>query len=128
MKSRRSKSHTQQHVPTNPRNQHGYCIAAMILLSEFPRYGTRIASRSVEPHEGGGRVVLNNLSEQIRECYRHADDCARKAAAQTDPKLKADFLDSERRWLVLAQSYEFTERLTDFSGETKRNVDKLPRV
>jgi hypothetical protein len=72
--------------------------------------------------------VLNNLSEQIRECYRHAEDCARKAAAQTDPKIKADFLDSERRWLVLAQSYEFTERLTDFSGETKRNADKLPKV
>ena len=32
----------------------------------------------------------------------------------------------ERRWLFLARSYEFTERLTDFSGETKRNVDKLP--
>jgi hypothetical protein len=76
----------------------------------------------------GGRVVLNNLSEQIRECYRHAEDCARKATSQTDPQTKADFLDLERRWLLLAQSYEFTERLHDFSGETKRNVDQLPRV
>jgi len=73
----------------------------------------------------GGRVVLNNLSKQICECYRHAEDCARKAAAQTDPKIKADFLDSERRWLVLAQSYEFTERLTDFSDETKRVLSEL---
>jgi hypothetical protein len=76
----------------------------------------------------GGRVVLNNLSEQIRECYRHAEDCARKATSQTDPQTKADFLDLERRWLLLAQSYEFSERLHDFSGETKRNEDKLPRV
>ena len=30
--------------------------------------------------------MLKNLSEEIRECYRHAEDCARKAAAQTDPK------------------------------------------
>jgi hypothetical protein len=64
--------------------------------------------------------MLNNVSEQIRECYRHAEDCARKAAAQTDPKLKEDFLDMERRWLFLTRSYEFTERVTDFSAETKR--------
>jgi hypothetical protein len=73
-----------------------------------------------------GRVVLNNLSEQIRECLQHAEHCARQAAAQTNSKLKEDFLEMERRWLFLARSYEFTERLTDFSGETKRNVDKLP--
>jgi len=71
--------------------------------------------------------VLNNLSEQIRECLQHAEDCARKAAAQTDLKIRQDFLDLEGRWLFLARSYEFTERLTDFSDETERNVDKLPR-
>ena len=70
----------------------------------------------------------NNLSEQIRECLEHAEECARKAAAQTDPKIKADFLDLERRWLLLARSYEFTERLTDFSSETRRSADKLPRA
>jgi hypothetical protein len=65
--------------------------------------------------------MLNNLSGQIRECLRHAEDCARQAAAQSCPKLKADFLDMERRWLFLVRSYEFTERLTDFAAETKRN-------
>jgi hypothetical protein len=72
--------------------------------------------------------MLKNLSEEIRECQRLAEDCARKAAAQSDPKIKQDFLDLEVRWLFLARSYEFTERLTDFSGETKRNADKLPKV
>jgi hypothetical protein len=71
--------------------------------------------------------MLNNLSEQIRECYRHADDCAQKAAAEADPQIKADFLDLELRWLFLARSHEFTERLTDFSDEAKRKSDKLPR-
>ncbi len=66
--------------------------------------------------------MLNNLSEQIRECLRHAEDCARQAAAQTCPKLKEDFLDMERRWLCLARSYEFTERVTDFSAVTKRQA------
>ena len=54
----------------------------------------------------------NNLSEQIRECLEHAEECARKAGAQTDPKIKADFLDLERRWLLLARSYEFSVALT----------------
>jgi hypothetical protein len=65
-------------------------------------------------------VVLNNLSEEVRECLQHAEHCARKAAAQTDSKLKEDFLDMERRWLSLARSYGFTERLTAFSDEKKR--------
>jgi len=75
----------------------------------------------VLPPEKGTHAMLNNLSGQIRECLQHAEDCARQAAAQSCPKLKADFLDMERRWLFLARSYEFTERLTDFSAETRRN-------
>ena len=59
--------------------------------------------------------MLNNLSAEIRDCYRHAEDCVRQAAAQTDPKLKQDFLDLEARWLSLAGSYDFTERLGDFA-------------
>lgn len=64
--------------------------------------------------------MLNNLARQIRECLQHAEDCARQAEAQSCPKLKADFLDMERRWLFLARSYEFTERLSDFSAESTR--------
>ena len=66
--------------------------------------------------------MLNNLSAQISDCLRHAEDCARQAAAQTCPKLKADFLDMERRWLFLARSYEFTERINDFSAESSRQT------
>ncbi len=70
--------------------------------------------------------MLTNLSEEIRECLQHAEECARQAAAQNCPKLKQDFLDMERRWLSLARSYEFSERLNDFSSETKRRADSLP--
>jgi len=72
--------------------------------------------------------MLKNLSEEIRECYRHAEDCARKAAAQTDPKRKENFLELERRWRFLARSWEFAERLTDFSDEAKRKEDELSKV
>ena len=71
--------------------------------------------------------MLANLSEQIRDCLQHAEDCARQADAQTDPTLKQDFLDTERRWLLLARSYEFIQRLGDFSNGTKRQADKLPK-
>ena len=58
--------------------------------------------------------MQNNPSEQLRDCYRHAQDCARKAAEQTDPNLKQDFLVIERRWRFLA-----AQHLTDFSDENK---------
>ena len=69
-----------------------------------------------------GRVMLNNLSEEIRECYRHAEDCALKSIAHTDPQLKQDFFDLEQRWLFLARSYEFSERLVNLSDETKPSL------
>jgi hypothetical protein len=59
--------------------------------------------------------MLNNLSEQICDCLRHAEDCARKAAAQTDLELCDDFLGLEKRCLELARSIEFTERLSSFT-------------
>ena len=71
--------------------------------------------------------MLNNL-EQVRECLQHAEHCARQAAAQTNSKLKEDFLEMEQRWLFLARSYELTERLGDFSDEAKRDTDKLPKA
>ena len=70
--------------------------------------------------------MLNNLSEQVRQCHLHAEHCARQAGVQADPKLKGDFLEMERRWLMLARSYEFAQRLADFSDETKRRLDQLP--
>jgi hypothetical protein len=33
----------------------------------------------------------------------------------------------ERRWLFLARSYGFTERLTNLSNVTKRQADRLPQ-
>jgi hypothetical protein len=70
--------------------------------------------------------MLNSLSEQIRDCYSHAEECGRKAAAQTDPQLKHDVLEMERRWLTLARSYELSQRLEDFSDEAGRRSGNLP--
>ena len=67
--------------------------------------------------------MLNNLSEQIRECLQHAEDCAREAAAQ--PKgspVKQDYLNLEKRWFDLARSFELGEQPTDFTNKAKRRA------
>ena len=66
----------------------------------------------------------NNLSEQIREWDEQAVQCARQADAQTDPKVKQQFLELKRLWLLLARSYAFTER--PGYGETNRKSDNFP--
>jgi hypothetical protein len=72
--------------------------------------------------------MLESVSELIRECRQHAEDCERKAAAITDPRLKKEFLDMEQRWLRLVRSYEFTERLNDLSeGRLKDLSDETER-
>src|SRR5436190_16212646 len=59
--------------------------------------------------------MLEQLSDQIRACYERAAQAKAKADATGAPALKADFLEMEQRWLILARSYGFTERLTDFT-------------
>jgi PAS domain S-box-containing protein len=59
--------------------------------------------------------LLENLSEQIRLCYEHAAKARERAEASLDPAVKADFVKTERRWLLLARSYELAERLDDFT-------------
>ena len=40
--------------------------------------------------------------EQIRQCFRHAAECAQQSNAQIDPKVKQQFLVLARLWLMLA--------------------------
>jgi hypothetical protein len=49
-----------------------------------------------------------------------AENCARKAAAATDFKIKQNYLNLERSWLSLAWSFRIGERLTDFNKEVER--------
>jgi hypothetical protein len=74
-----------------------------------------------------GRVVLNNLSAETREWYQQAVYCAQQAEAQSDPKVKQQFLELKRLWLLLARSYGLTESLTDLPSATKQQADKLPK-
>jgi hypothetical protein len=66
--------------------------------------------------------MLVSLSDQVRECLRHAEGCAQQAASQPDARLRQNFLDMEARWLQLARGYELTERLADFSKSRRTDL------
>jgi hypothetical protein len=60
--------------------------------------------------------MLNNLSENIRNCLQHAEDRGRKAAGLPNVSpLRQDFLRLEKRWLELARSFEFSESVDTFT-------------
>lgn len=68
----------------------------------------------------GKRRVLQNLSQELRNCFAHAEDCAQRARNEPDPNLRRDFLDMERRWLRLAQSMELVDRLNAFPNPARK--------
>jgi hypothetical protein len=59
-------------------------------------------------------AVLQNHSEHIRLLYARAAEAKRRAGETTDRKAKADLLNSGKRWLLLAQSYECSDELNAF--------------
>ena len=67
--------------------------------------------------------MLQNLSQQVRNCLKHAEDYAHQVKIQPDPNLQRDYLMMERRWLSLARSYQFSEQLDTFSrhNDKRRN-------
>ena len=71
--------------------------------------------------------MLNNLSDQVRECLQHAETCARKAASATDAGIKQSYLELERNWLTLARSFQTGERLAEFNNEVQRRSSDAAR-
>jgi CheY-like chemotaxis protein len=70
--------------------------------------------------------MLHPLSENIRLCYERAAEARERAEETLDPKAKADFLTMEKRWLLLARSYQFGERLDDFTRENTHRAKLGP--
>jgi PAS domain S-box-containing protein len=75
--------------------------------------------------------MLEQLSEQVRNCHERAAEAKAKADATDHPTLKAEFLDMQSRWLALARSYGFTESLGDFTtanSEQRRKFEERLRA
>src|SRR5262245_61449184 len=65
--------------------------------------------------------MLRQLSKEQRECLDRALECRGRADASTDGTARKTFLDMEQRWLRLARSYEYMERLDLFlNAQTPR--------
>lgn len=64
--------------------------------------------------------MLQNLSREVSDCLRRAEECRRLAESALTEAGKLDYLDMERRWLSLAHSYEFAERLSNFVEPFRR--------
>ena len=69
--------------------------------------------------------MLENLSEQVRECLRRAEDCTERAKREPNPSFKCDFLEMEGRWLKLARSYQFLEQLSSFTTYNNQKQTEL---
>ena len=64
-------------------------------------------------------LMPGNRIQEIRECYQQAAHCVQQAEVQNDPKVKKQFLELTRRWLLLARGYaESDKSLTDSSTKT----------
>jgi hypothetical protein len=57
-----------------------------------------------------GHPMLNNHVQEIRECHQQAVQCVQQAEAQNDAKVKKQFLELTRLWLLLAHGYESAAR------------------
>jgi hypothetical protein len=64
--------------------------------------------------------MLQDLSPEVRECLRHAEDCAQRAKIEPNPTVQRDFFDMERRWLKLARSYQYLEQLSSFTAHNQQ--------
>ena len=90
-------------------------------LFKFSGIAQNLSNSPVEPDAIEGRVVLDNVSKQIRECLEHAGECAQKAAELPNGSpFRQDFLQLEKRWLELARSIEFGEQLDSFTKNSPK--------
>jgi hypothetical protein len=61
--------------------------------------------------------MLQKVSEPIAYCYQHPSECRAKAGDAFNEAAKQEFFDMEHRWLMLARSYELSDRITDYTNE-----------
>ena len=58
----------------------------------------------------------------VARCYERASECRAKAEDAFNEAAKQEYLDMEHRWLMLARSYELSERITDYMNEVAHRL------
>lgn len=69
--------------------------------------------------------MLHSVGEHIAECLARAAEARRRAEECLDPVAKENFADIARRWIFLADSYQFVERVDRFLTQ-KSEADPSP--
>jgi hypothetical protein len=64
--------------------------------------------------------MLLKLSQEINDCYARASEARIRAKRSLTPQARDDFYAMESRWLRLAKSYEFVERLELYLEEADK--------
>jgi hypothetical protein len=65
--------------------------------------------------------MLLKLSDAVSECLRRAEECGRHARTSYDAASIAHYLKMEQRWLFLASSRQFAERMYRFISNQTRD-------
>jgi len=63
--------------------------------------------------------VLKASSQNVNFCYERALEAETRAEASRNPEDRRFYFDCEKRWLALAASYEYQERLAAFLQELR---------
>jgi len=66
--------------------------------------------------------VVQAAHHQAARCHQRASECRAKAEDAFDEAAKQDYLDMEHRWLMLARSYELSERITDYTNKVAHRL------
>ena len=61
--------------------------------------------------------MLKAANPMARHCHEQAHQARQRGLQSSDPKLRDELFASEARWLKLAESYEFSERLDRFANK-----------
>jgi len=66
-----------------------------------------------------GVAVLKASSQNVKYCYERALEAEARADASRNPEERIFYYNCEKRWLALAASYEYQERLAAFLQELR---------
>jgi hypothetical protein len=64
-------------------------------------------------------------SRQVADCYERAAESRSRAADAANEIEKAEYLNLERRWMMLARSYELSESVAVLNEEAKQRLRVL---
>jgi hypothetical protein len=64
-------------------------------------------------------------SRQVADCYERAAESRSRAADAANEIEKAEYLNLERRWMMLARSYELSESVAVLNEEAKQRFRVL---